>query len=267
MITTKNYEEYIVRHIDGELTAGETSALMAFLEAHPDLKKELAAYEDTKLIPDTLIYPATQTLLKPEPQKRPLIYWTRYGIAAGIAAIIIVAFFKFSGTKSVTDDVATSTAATPILNLPASQPAIVKAATKDTSTVKPGIAPDVRDKPGYKITHVSPAVTKVNKREYHDKCTPHPVTMYTVEALPTADVQPLAYSRRAANMNQYAVPEYLPEVTDDDAPKYFWNNLPIDDTKKAGLNGLARSVSSGMKHLNDKSLSIRIEKKKLIISF
>ena len=53
MITWENYEEYIMMHADGELTPAEENALMAFVNEHPELKKELAAYELTRMTPDT----------------------------------------------------------------------------------------------------------------------------------------------------------------------------------------------------------------------
>ncbi|TWW02531.1 hypothetical protein [Chitinophaga pinensis] len=52
-INISNYEEFLLSAIDGELTGEERAALEAFMDLHPDIRKELALLESTKLSPDT----------------------------------------------------------------------------------------------------------------------------------------------------------------------------------------------------------------------
>lgn len=52
-INISNYEEFLLSAIDGELTGDERAALEAFMELHPEIRKELALLESTKLQPDT----------------------------------------------------------------------------------------------------------------------------------------------------------------------------------------------------------------------
>ncbi|PWV53713.1 hypothetical protein [Chitinophaga sp. S165] len=51
-INISNYEEFLLSAIDGELNGEEMAALEAFMLEHPDVRKELALLESTKLSPD-----------------------------------------------------------------------------------------------------------------------------------------------------------------------------------------------------------------------
>ena len=67
MINIENYEEFLCSYVDGELNEAKTKALLLFLEAHPELKDELSAFESTKLQPDTtVVFENKKTLLKKE---------------------------------------------------------------------------------------------------------------------------------------------------------------------------------------------------------
>src|SRR5437762_2829903 len=98
MVTWENYEEYMIMHADGELQVAEERALMAFVEAHPELKSELAAFDTIRFTPDTTqVYADKAALLQPIPAKRVIAFpvWQRYSVAAGIAAIIFISVLKF----------------------------------------------------------------------------------------------------------------------------------------------------------------------------
>lgn len=51
-INISNYEEFLLSAIDGELTGEEMAALTAFMEEHPEIRKELELLESTRLQPD-----------------------------------------------------------------------------------------------------------------------------------------------------------------------------------------------------------------------
>lgn len=51
-INISNYEEFLLSAVDGELNGEEMAALEAFMQQHPDVRKELALLEATKLRPD-----------------------------------------------------------------------------------------------------------------------------------------------------------------------------------------------------------------------
>jgi anti-sigma factor RsiW len=49
VITTQNYETFLLSYIDGELNAAEQQALEAFLKKHPHLQQELDTWQATRL--------------------------------------------------------------------------------------------------------------------------------------------------------------------------------------------------------------------------
>jgi hypothetical protein len=51
-INISNYEEFLLSAIDGELNGEEMAALEAFMQQHPEIRKELALLESSKLHPD-----------------------------------------------------------------------------------------------------------------------------------------------------------------------------------------------------------------------
>lgn len=52
MINRKNYEEYLLLYLDGELSTGDRQAVEAFLAANPDLRQELEILRQTILQPE-----------------------------------------------------------------------------------------------------------------------------------------------------------------------------------------------------------------------
>lgn len=64
MISLQNYEEYLVRYLDGECSPQEIAAVALFLEKHPDLNAELNALKATVLPADEKIFFPRKELLK-----------------------------------------------------------------------------------------------------------------------------------------------------------------------------------------------------------
>ena len=105
-ISLHNYQDFLLRYIDGALDLSETEALLAFVTLHPEAQEELAALELTKLElpvipcpnkallyknifpvivePATIVYPHKQKLFKKEKDKAPvvLLKWWAMGAAA-----------------------------------------------------------------------------------------------------------------------------------------------------------------------------------------
>lgn len=105
-ISLHNYQDFLLRYIDGALDLRETEALLAFVTIHPEAQEELAALELTKLEvpaiscpnkallyknifpvivePATIVYPHKQKLFKKEKDKAPvvLLKWWAMGAAA-----------------------------------------------------------------------------------------------------------------------------------------------------------------------------------------
>ena len=64
-INEKNYEEFFIADVEGELTKEKKTELNIFLEKNPQLKKEFELFQKTKITPDTSInFPAKEVLKK-----------------------------------------------------------------------------------------------------------------------------------------------------------------------------------------------------------
>jgi hypothetical protein len=105
-ISLHNYQDFLLRYIDGELDRRETEALLAFVALHPAISEELELLQSTKLDieaiscpnkallyknifpvivePETIVYPYKQKLFKKEKEKAPvvLLKWWAVGAAA-----------------------------------------------------------------------------------------------------------------------------------------------------------------------------------------
>ncbi len=105
-ISLHNYQDFLLRYIDGELDLRETEALLAFVALHPEAQEELESLQSTKLDsevitcpnkavlyknifpvivePTTIVYPNKQKLFKKEKEKAPvvLLKWWAVGAAA-----------------------------------------------------------------------------------------------------------------------------------------------------------------------------------------
>jgi hypothetical protein len=105
-ISLHNYQDFLLRYIDGELDLRETEDLLAFVALHPAIAEELETLQLTKLDieviscpnkallyknifpvivePETIVYPHKQKLFKKEKEKAPvvLLKWWAVGAAA-----------------------------------------------------------------------------------------------------------------------------------------------------------------------------------------
>jgi hypothetical protein len=112
-ISLHNYQDFLLRYIDGELNLRETEALLAFVTLHPEAQEELAALELTKLElpvipcpnkallyknifpvivePETMVYPHKQKLFKKEKDKAPVVLLKWWAMGAAAVFIFIVA--------------------------------------------------------------------------------------------------------------------------------------------------------------------------------
>jgi hypothetical protein len=89
IINKENIEEYLLLLIDGELSAAEEGAVMAFVESHEEYRLMLDAYLDTKLEPEPLVFDGKESLLKEAPQVLPLKRNKPYMVWAAALAVII----------------------------------------------------------------------------------------------------------------------------------------------------------------------------------
>ncbi len=72
MITTNNYELYIVDYYDGALNKIQTEELFAFLAGHPDIKEEFDEYENVSITSEAIAFVGKENLKKLVNKSSPL---------------------------------------------------------------------------------------------------------------------------------------------------------------------------------------------------
>lgn len=90
LITSINFEQFVIAEIEEGNTVAQSEALKLFLHANPTKKETLLAYQQTKLIAPTLIF-EDKPSLKKENKVIPLYWWYTS------AAAIILALFLIKG--------------------------------------------------------------------------------------------------------------------------------------------------------------------------
>jgi len=268
-------------YADGELGREEERALMAFVEQHPELKKELSLYEMTRLTPDTEVtFADKKSLIKPEPAKRiiALTPWKRYSIAAGVAALLFVGILKYlpGSTQQfavANKDTTTHTTAVATDNTPAN--AASKTPEKPADTTNSNTAIQV-------AAHIpgKPAVRQVKNKERIQREAPVQVAAIAhseapISRLATAQAAPTAVSNEVAATKEMREIPAMPVALNEERKKTtLWDRLPMDDLKKEKLEEVAGAVSQAYTEVNTAkqeidatTISVKVKKRKLIISF
>ena len=302
MITWDNYEEYMIMHADGELQPHEEKALEDFLNDHPLLKNELANYERTRLTPDTtIVYNQKNSLLKTGSNRRTisLSNWRTYAIAAGIAALIVFSMAIFRDNNTINSIPVVAVRDT-VIGTPVNK----VASKKDDSSQLAGItpedvhsaalpdtghhedAPSVKENIAVSVTHKAPEKTanikhKNNAEGQKEKeMLNERNTMLALSPLNSRELQKLPVNisipEKAKTVD---IPDYTVAVNNntpvEEAPEESWvDKLPVSDTKKKEISEVANAISQGYEKLtsfkesiSERSVTVKIQKKKLLISF
>lgn len=285
MITWENYEEYIMMYADGELNPAAVDALMAFVNEHPELKKELAAYERTRMTPDTsMVFADKDVLLKPLPAKRIAFpVWRKYSIAAGVAAIIVISLFKYTSDNSPIAITKTDTVKKEISVLSsapvvaAAQETKIQASHQDTviksqqvtTAVAVVAVPKLRKHQSARNSDIEPVNT------FDKQNTQVLASAANVKALPLAATKQITAEKEIVPVTEAKeVPAYAAQSTEEAPKRTFWDKVPLNEIKKQQLENLAGAIAGAYEHVNeakqtieDKKLTVRVEKRKLMISF
>ena len=286
MISWENYEEYMMMHADGELQPAEVQELMAFLDANPALKSEMAIYDLTRLTPDeSLTYHDKNSLLKPEPVKRIISFpqWRKYAIAAGIALLVFVSLFKYSTTNKTNDHIAKIDTTKLIVPHPANntprknepqpqqEPQSIAATTVQPAKVTHPFHHDIHPQ----IAHNK----KVANPNQHDNALVNNITPATkaiaeIEALSTINTKPLPSEIAMVSLPMATIPVY--EITPPAKPtkRSLIDRLPIDEANKRQLkmiahitSGASRSVNKVKEEIDGNAITFNINNNKVHISF
>jgi len=276
MISLENYEEYMILHADGELQPAEEQELMAFLDAHPELKAEMTAYDLTRLSPDeNIIYPEKEALLKKETKRTIILpHWRKYAIAAGIAALMCISFFTYREMNKNAVEMANVGGGK--TSLPTSK--------NDTQLHNPkpqqepqniAIAPVQPTNLGRAIIHQAPhAVAKHNKQsiatKQEDGAVANNTTTITntnteISSLSTTHTNPLPAEITPTVPSIASIPAYQISASDRPAKRSFIDRLPIDEANKRQLktiahitSGATRGVSKVKEELGQNAITLNI---------
>ena len=110
-ISVANYEEWLTSYIDNELTEGERNDVEVFVAGNPAIQRELNLLQQTKLQPETIIFPYKESLYHKEEKARVIpIRWWRIAAAAvlllgiGTTTIVLLNNKKGNGGGGVAID-------------------------------------------------------------------------------------------------------------------------------------------------------------------
>ncbi|HET9824604.1 MAG TPA: hypothetical protein VFP87_04685 [Chitinophagaceae bacterium] len=98
-ITLNNYEEWLVLYADNELNNEEKIAVEKFAHDHPVVQDELALFQQTKLQPETIVFPNKQALYKPGTRKIVIMQWWKVAVAAVLVLVSGITLYSIL-TKS-----------------------------------------------------------------------------------------------------------------------------------------------------------------------
>jgi hypothetical protein len=298
MINLENYEEYMVMHADGELSPSEEQELMNFLYEHPELQSELTAFSMTKMIPDTdIVFEKQDALMQPEEGKKVIAFpvWRKYAVAAGVAAIFLVSYWKLhtGSTEEMTTVAAVTNppaATTPVA--PATNPTentTPQQNTKNTNNSTPASIRTTETQVQQHKTMLASNTTKPDRVKQMNrvnvaKNTTHETAVAANTTITTEQINRVEPAEMIAWKNQ----ENFSEVFVTNVPPASINMyeghergthsiidvLPIDELKKKGMEQVASAVATGYnkvhalrEEISGSAISLKIEKRKLVISF
>ncbi len=278
MISWENYEEYMMMHADGELQPAEEQELEAFINAHPELKREMAAYNLTRLsIDETLVYHDKDALLKTEPLKRVISFpaWRKYSIAAGIAALVFISFYKYMDANKSTIETAK---VEPVKTAPATDTTVksVSALQQNIAEVAAPLhnpAPGVHRTQETRIVHNSKTV---NKTKPDITAAEHPTVAKNTEisTLSLAGTKALPCSQSETTLPVVAVPAYEVQEKSIARKRSLIDRLPLDEANKDQVKAISRitadaykGISKAKLEMDGSEITLSIKNKRLTVSF
>ena len=282
MITIDNYEEYMMMHADGELTPHEVQDLMDFIKRHPELEKELVAYQQLHFAPDaSVVLIDKEKLIKPLPAKKVIAFpiWLKYSLAAGIALLIFIGAFKFGSNKKEGNELAVKDTMKSNITVQHNHPTTIP-----DEPVTPKLLPLVTNKKANKpqIDRTIKAIATAHKTIRHNAIIPHTENdinpkplVAELTSLPIANVNNI---HTEPDTRLVHGPKEIPELTIQTESKLanniLWNMLPMTEIKKKQLEHLAGALAEAYTDISspddgesDKAVSVKLHKRKLTISF
>jgi hypothetical protein len=107
-INLNNYEQWLIMYVDDELNAEERAAVERFASAHPHVQQELELFQQTKLQPEEIVFPNTESLYRKEKAVSVIsMQWWKVAVAAVLiisAGITLYPIFNKQSNKAITPD-------------------------------------------------------------------------------------------------------------------------------------------------------------------
>lgn len=103
-VSLNNYESRLIAYIDNELDPQQKNDVEIFIAAHPAVQIELNLLQQTKLQPETIVFPGKKSLYRREKNVRVIpVRWLRLAAAAvlflGVSTVTVVLINKNSRIK------------------------------------------------------------------------------------------------------------------------------------------------------------------------
>jgi hypothetical protein len=267
MVSLSNYEEYMLLHIDGELSEAEDKAFIAFLDMHPELMEELRDYQATMLTPDmSQVFTTKESLLRPEPKGRviSLTSWQRYGAAAGIILLVLLFASKWMNNgedvqRSI-PAVAKQETVTPVAPSVSTTPP-----KEETKTPKPALQETSAPAIVKESVH-STTPTAVAKEEGLEK-----MKIGTIRELSEQTaLNIVALEKIELGEDAYAIT--TPEEMHEEKRTDLLALLPVSEEKKEGLYSLKNNLDAKLDqarkikdNLKDTEVGVRIGGRELFV--
>ena len=283
MIDLKNYEEYIMLYVDDELPTAETKELMDFLEKHPDLKKELEAYQKTKLpMAAELVFADKNKLIKQQVRRINLNRWLVYGAAASVVLLIGLATIKWMNNPD--DHIPNSEleVANNRTEIPDSKPQIPNAQLAQKT---PAVTPSTREEEQDEVKKSNPKSKIQNPNTQVAKSKVQPINQPTNQPAPQNPIIIENKEPQIAEAKEEPNEKVEPILNKNSDPKIakaeekpqkkkrgLLAMLPFSSEKKQGFNHLKNNVEGKVetvKNINEAikntSFEVKLGNKELLV--
>jgi hypothetical protein len=164
-ISLSNYEEWLTSYIDDELTEGERRDVEVFVAGNPAIQRELNLLQQTKLQPETVVFPYKDSLYRKEEKARLIsVRWWKIAAAAvlllgiGTTAIVLINNKKGGAPGDVV-------ANSPKVEEPSNNPAIKQPVNESKISEQVVVTGQKKDESGNAIAHQNSEKKKKEKKE------------------------------------------------------------------------------------------------------
>ena len=101
-IGTHNYEEQFLLYVDNELDTVSKEKVETFVLQHPALQESFTLLKQTRLEPETIVFPDKAALYKKEEKERPVFYlrWQRIAVAAAFIGFAVLVWTLLPSNRS-----------------------------------------------------------------------------------------------------------------------------------------------------------------------